>query len=167
MVVAQHLAQGATVSDYTFFLPSPPASSSSPPVSGAPARQLATFGLTDQEFDPRTRDYVDTEDGAWSEVTDSRTSVLMQLESRLNEWAGDETAGSLIRAKLESGDPVSAGELRDEALRALQVLVGDGTLADLVVTIDEDEVGRVVIGLVYRDRATARRLEQLIIPFGG
>ena len=121
----------------------------------------------DQAIDPITRDFTDTDTGDWDETEDSRTAVLMQLEIRLNEWAGDPSAGSRIHAMLEDTTPTTAEAIRDEALRALQVLVDEGMIDGLAITIDQDELGRATFVLYYKDRASGRAVDLVYSPFGG
>jgi hypothetical protein len=121
----------------------------------------------DTALDFRTRDYIDTGTGEWLETEDSRTAVLFQLESRRGAWFGDADAGSRIAELIESGEPVSAAQLRDEALRCLQVLVEDAIISDLVVEEDVDEAGRAAIVLHYRDRTTGSPVDIAYSPWGG
>lgn len=124
---------------------------------------------TDTAIDFATHDYIDDGEGSWLETEDSRATVLYQLECRYGAWFGDPTAGSRLKELLERSDPTSSIELRDEALRALQVLVDSGVISELVVTIDEsgDEAGRAVILLHYRDRTTGDPVDVAYSPWGG
>ena len=114
------------MSVYTWTIPSPSggggggggSSSSSPNAEKHASRR--TFGFFDMEFDPETRDYINTTDGEWSETEDSRTAVMMQLDIRYGEWHADPTAGSKIPALKDSGlllSDQSILQLIDEARR--------------------------------------------------
>jgi phage gp46-like protein len=133
----------------------------------APTARSFGAAVLDLQIDPLTRDLIDTSDGSWAETADSRTSVLFQLETTYGAWWADPTAGSRIRAILTGNDPGGAAEVRDEALRALQVLVDDGVITDLAVTLDTDENGRAALLLAYRDRASGRPVDLSYVPFGG
>lgn len=124
--------------------------------------------MLDLDLDPLTRDLVDTDDGGAQEVADSRPAVLWQLEERIDEhWSGEGT-GSRIAALLEQLDPVTTEQLRDEALRALQLLVTEGVIADLGATVEPDteRPDRALFHLAYTDVGTGLRVEDLIVPFG-
>lgn len=154
---------------FTWTIPSPP--SPTPPTgsgSGATAAVAArTFGLYDQEIDQETRDYIDTDDGAWSETEDSRTAVMLQLEIEYGKWWVDPDAGSRIAEMLLSGDPTDAETLAVEVRRALGVLVGEGIIADLVVEVASEEWGFVELHLSYTDRASGSTVDGSYMPFGG
>lgn len=123
--------------------------------------------LLDLDLDPITRDFIDTADGLWEEASDSRTAVFWQLEERAGEsWHGDPT-GSRLAELLEREEPATAEELRDEVLRALQLLVDEAVITDLVVAIGDASVGRAQIDLAYTDVASGRRVDRLLVPFGG
>jgi hypothetical protein len=124
-------------------------------------------GALELVFDPITRDLIDAPDGWFVEDTDSRSTVLWQLESHFQAWWGSPFDGSRIAAILSGDDPATAQDLRDEALRALQLLVNAGIISDLAVALDTDEAGRVVVILNYRDRASGRLVDLAYVPFGG
>lgn len=156
----------------TWSLPSAPsAGGSSPPPGSVPNRATRTVGgVFDQYLDPTTRDYVDTDDGAWWETEDSRTAVEMQLTIRYQEWWVDPEAGCRIPAMLEAEDgaPLTLPAAIDETRRALQALVDDGIIADLLV--DGDPAGdgalhRGVVLISYRDRASGRPVDGVYQPF--
>lgn len=124
-------------------------------------------GALELVFDPVTRDLIDAPDGWFVEGTDSRSAVLWQLESHFQAWWGSPFDGSRIAAILSGDDPATPQDLRDEALRALQVLVNAGIISDLAVALDTDESGHVVVILNYRDRASGRLVDLAYVPFGG
>jgi phage gp46-like protein len=118
-------------------------------------------------IDPLTRDLIDTDDGWFLEGTDSRTTVLWQLESTRGAWWGDHTSGSRIRAVQQGEEPATALDLRDAVLAAMQPLVAESIIAELAVALDSDENGRVVLLLNYTDRASGRAVDLAYVPFGG
>lgn len=132
-----------------------------------PTTTINVFGFFDMQIDPATRDYIDTPDGAWAETEDSRTAVMLQLDCRYGQWAADPEAGSRIHAMLTSGEPVTPQMLVDEVMRALQLLVDDGIIADLEVAIaDEDDVrGYIELSISYTDRASGHVVDVAYSPF--
>jgi hypothetical protein len=132
-------------------------------VSASPTFAAQTVSAPlDMYLDPITLDYVDTDDGEWFEVPDSRTLVMIQLEQRLGaswESSGD---GTEIKAKLEDGDPVTPEYIAAETRRALQVLVAAGNISDVSVgpIVDatgeytRDDTGRFVLSVAWRDLAS-------------
>jgi hypothetical protein len=137
---------------------------------GAPAVSpivSPAIGALELVFDPLTRDLIDAPDGWFVEGTDSRSTVLWQLESRYQAWWGSPFDGSRIRDILSGDDTATPQDLRDEVLRAMQVLVDNGIISELAVALDTDEGGRVVVILHYRDRASGRLVDLACVPFGG
>lgn len=118
-------------------------------------------------IDPITRDLIDSSDGWFVESTDSRTIVLFQLECTYQAWWGDAKAGSRVRAIIRGEDPATPQDLSDEVLRALQPVVDEGIISDLVVRLDTDENKRVVVLITYRDRTSGRLVDLSYVPFGG
>lgn len=153
---------------FTWTIPSP--SIVSPPSGGSGATAAVrerTFGFFDQELDPNSRDYIDTDDGAWSETEDSRTAVMLQLEIEYGRCWWDPDAGSRIAELLRSGDPVDATTLAVEVRRALGLLVAEGTIADLLVEVANEEYGLVELHLSYTDRASGQSVDGSYSPYGG
>lgn len=153
---------------FTWVVPTPPSPTPTEPASVAadePADVL--FGNLDQELDPATLDYVDTDDGGWSETASSRTAVMMQLSIRYNTWPADPDAGTRVPEMLESGEPVTPEMVVDDTRRALQVLVEDGIISDLSVqtgSIDE-ETGALEVAIDYTDVVTGHVVELVFSPF--
>jgi hypothetical protein len=131
-----------------------------------PLTTIGVFGFFDMAIDPTTRDYIDTPDGAWAETEDSRTAVMLQLDCHYGQWFADPNAGSRIR-EMMMGDPVTSTALVDEVKRALQLLVDDGIIADLEVSIaDEDSVrGYLELNISYTDRASGHVVDVAYSPF--
>lgn len=155
----------------TFLWKLPPGSSgsggggaSSPDIPGQSV--VATGGL-DLVFDPITLDLIDALDGGFVESTDSRSAVMMQMESEYLAWWGDPFSGSRIADMISGEDPADIVDVRDEALRVLQPLVTDGIISDLTVALDVDEGGRNVVLLSYTDRSSGRPIDLAYVPFGG
>ena len=154
------------MSAYTWVIPSPApvvsgsggsSSGSSTAIRGRALRSI------DMMFDPYTRDFIDTDDGEWAETDDSRTAVMMQMESARDRWWGDPTAGSFLGVIL-AADIQTAAEVRDEALRALQALVDEAVITGLTVEIEQDEMGRAAFVLSYTDRQSGRPVDLALVP---
>jgi hypothetical protein len=123
--------------------------------------------LLDWAFDPVTRDLIDAPDGSFLETADARSSILWQLESDYLAWWGGPFDGSRIRAILRGDTPATPDDIRDETLRAMQLLADDGRISELAVALDTDETGRTAILLNYRDTASGRLVDLEYVPFGG
>lgn len=156
--------------EFTWNVPSPPSSAPSIGTSstgGPTGGGVLAQGALNLVIDPITRDLIDTDDGWFLESTDSRTTVLWQLEAAYQAWWGDSTSGSRVHAIIRGEEPATPEDVRDEALRALQELVADGIISDLAVVLDTDEAGRVALILNYRDRASGNLVDLAYVPFGG
>lgn len=123
--------------------------------------------MLDLDLDPITRDIIDGTDGGPQEASDSRPAVIWQLEERADEGWMDSGTGSRLGAMLEASEPVTPAELRDEALRALQLLVAEGVIADLTAAVEFAPPDGAVITLSYTDVGTGLRVDELTVPFGG
>lgn len=167
MDIGPCLGEPTSVGSFSWTVPPVPAGSPLVPSGSASTRSNRTFGLYDQEIDQQTHDYIDTDDGAWSETQDSRTAVMMQLEIEYGRWWVDPDAGSRIKALLTSEVPADAQSLAVETKRALGVLVAEGIISDLTVTILNEEYGLVELGLTYSDRASGQTVDGVYLPFGG
>lgn len=137
-----------------------------PAVVASPIVNPAT-GALELVFDPITRDLIDSPDGWFVEGTDSRSTVLWQLESTFMAWWGGPFDGSRLRAILRGDEPATPQDVSDEVLRALQLLVDAGRISELGVTLDTDENDRVAILINYRDRSSGRLVDLAYVPFGG
>lgn len=133
-------------------------------------------GYFDMFIDPVTLDYVDTADGEWLETSDSRTIVMMMLDNRFGEDPLASNDGTLIKAELENdeGRPVTPEFVLSETLRALQVLVQEGIIADVDAAVtDSDgkplttEDGTLLVRLHYVDLASGSPVDIDYAPFSG
>lgn len=160
---------------YSFDLPAPNAPAPTPgPSTSSTSTRTVLGGLLDQEIDPLTLDFIDTDDGEWSETPDSRAIVLCQLELVLGASFSTPGDGTDIKARFERGDPVTAQFVEAEARRALEVLEALGTIGSVEVNWrDErgaqlvDETGRAVFELAWVDLATGSPVEDVYFPLGG
>lgn len=126
-----------------------------------PARG-ALRGLYDQYLDPITLDYVDTDDGEWLETADSRTLVMIMIDTRLGKSYSAPTDGTRIAELLERGEPVTPGLVVAELLRVLGILEKAGVVTAVSVEDSEgspprllvDEAGRFSPVLHWIDLAT-------------
>lgn len=158
------------MSAYTWIFPSAAlggsSSASSSPLGATGGGQLAQ-GALNLVIDPITRDLIDSDDGWFVESTDSRSIVIWQLESTYLAWWGDPFSGSRVRAILSGNEPGTIDDLRDEVYRALQPLVTDGIISELVVAVDVDEAKRPALVINYRDRSSGHPADLAYVPFGG
>lgn len=157
---------------FSWDLPTPPEAPSSG-MSGAGellsgANQRSGAGMS-WLIDPYTLDLIDSDDGWFVEVDDSRTIVMWQLEAAFNAWWGDPSSGSRIRQLMRGDDPSTGADVRNEVHRALQPLVDEQMIADLDVQLDVDELAphRPVILIHYRDQATNGLVGLAASPLGG
>lgn len=160
---------------YSWSLPSstPPAPDTSASTSSAASRTVLG-GLLDQEIDPLTLDFIDTDDGEWSETPDSRSIVLCQLELELGQSYTAPGDGTDIARILRSGDPVTTAIVEAEIRRALAVLEGAGVIGSVRVNGRDrngeqlvDESGRPTFELKWIDLATGSPIEDVYKPLGG
>lgn len=159
---------------YSWSLPSnsPP----SPTSSGAStaSSRVVLAGLLDQEIDPISLDFIDTDDGEWSETADSRSIVLCQLELELGKSYTTPGDGTSLRERLESGDPLTTLFVESEIRRALGVLEVAGIIGSVVVSGRDDkgrqkydEANRAVFELDWIDLATGSPVDAQYRPLGG
>jgi hypothetical protein len=137
-------------------------------------RRLTLSGLLDQELDPVTLDYVDTDDGEWSDTNDSRSIVLCQLELEIGGspfFPGD---GTDLKRKLRTGDPITTADVEADTRRALGILEAAGIIGGVRVNgRDEhgkqllDEGGRPAFETQWTDLATGSPVDDVYRPFGG
>lgn len=135
--------------------------------------QAELGGLGDQLLDPVTLDYVRTADGEWAETGDSRTAMLIQLETELGAspfFPGD---GTRIKALLRRGDPVQPETILADALRAGEILVREGLISGLTGQIYDaagelirDESGRPIYHLQWHDLASGSLVDLMYTPGG-
>jgi hypothetical protein len=138
------------------------------------AARTVLAGLLDQEIDPISLDYVDTDDGEWAETADSRSIVMCQLDLELGKSITTPGDGTDIKAKLESGDPLTTSFVEAEIRRALAVLEAAGIIGSVRVNgRDEngdqlvDETGRAAFELQWIDVATGSPVDDIYRPLGG
>lgn len=154
------------MSTWSFVVPSLPAPASpvGPTGSSIATTVFRAGAAFDLAIDPMTLDFIDADDGTWVETTDSRTMVIMQIESTLNAWWGDATAGSRLHAILSNATEQDVKSIVDELKRCLQPLVNDSVIETLNVSSDVDEAGRPVLLMTYTDRSTGRLLDLKYVP---
>jgi hypothetical protein len=153
------------MSIYSFRIPGPPPIAPPvPPSSGGGGGAITTRsplgGLFDQLIDPATHDYVRTDNGEWAETPTSQSIVLVMLETELGASPFFPSDGTRIKALLREGDPVTPETILAETLRAMQILVADGVIADATAKVRDDngdvlrdEAGRTVVRVHWRDLA--------------
>lgn len=111
-----------------------------PPVT---ARALRGAAL-DQYLDPITLDYVDTPNGEWLETADSRTIVLIMLETELEKSFSAPGDGTRIKEFFANGDPVTVGFVESEYRRAMGILEAAGVISDFSIT-STDSDGKLLV----------------------
>lgn len=112
----------------------------------------------DLAFDPITHDLVRDDAGGWTRTTYSDTAVLNQLTCHFDRFWADPSIGSrLYDRDLFTSDP--AGLVAAEVRRALQLLVDEEVIADLLVAAKENGAGRVDVRTTYRLVATGQLIE--------
>lgn len=123
---------------------------------------------TDILIDPVTRDFVDTDDGAWEETEDSRTAVFCQVSAREGAWWGDPESGSRNAEILESEVP-TIEELLDSTKRALRKMGAAGVISDIFAAAQnaDNARGYAELYLQWRDRASNRPADLAYAPLGG
>ena len=111
-------------------------------------------------LDPISRDYVSDGRGGNEKTRSARTRVFHRLQAQYARWWGDVEHGSRLyefqRAN-DSADTVRALKAAVEA--ALQPLVEAQFIADLVVEIQRDQVGREFVYTTMRDVQTGEEID--------
>jgi hypothetical protein len=136
---------------------------------GTPARRGGA--ATDQLIDPVTLDYVRTANGEWAETADQRTKVLIALSVRLNRSPYDPADGTTIADTIERGDPITPEYLQAETLRAMQPLVDNAEIADLLIKVRDsgnralrNANGAAVVKTQWRDLSSGSPVELTFTP---
>lgn len=143
-------------------------------VPNTPTPRTQLGGLFDQLLDPVTLDYVDAPDGSWIETADSRTIVMIMLETRLGKSYLAPGDGTRIRDLLDTGNPVTVAVVAAEYSRAMSLLERAGILTDFSITTNDanrvmlvDESGRFSPVLRWRDLASGTPVDLVYAPFEG
>lgn len=139
--------------------------------SFVPADPILSPGVTDMLIDPVTLDYVRTTDGEWQETQDSRTTMLLMLELHLSASPFDPGDGTTIAALRENGDPLTPEDVLAETLRAGNILVAAGIIADLTASVRDrngavltDGGGRLLVRCSWRDLASGAGADLIFQP---
>jgi hypothetical protein len=130
-------------------------------------------GLLDQYIDPITLDYVDTDDGEWLDTPDSRTLVMIALETRFGKSYSAPADGTRVRDQLESGEPVTPQFVQIEITRMMQTLERAGVLTAFSMALTDakgdvlvDQAGRFSPQLRWLDLATGSPVDLVYTAFG-
>lgn len=120
----------------------------------------------DREINPITGDYIRTTNGQWSEVVDSRTTVLLMIALEHGASPFDPADGTTIGEKIRDGDPVTPEDVRAETLRVLETLQAAGLISEVEVDVRDnagnvlrDSGGRLLVRTAYRDLASGSTVE--------
>jgi hypothetical protein len=154
--------------------PNPPAPSSSGLATSSAGLRTVLAGLLDMVIDTVTLDYIRTDNGEWLESADSRSIVLCQLELELGKSYTTPGDGTEVKARLESGEPLTTSNVEADVRRAMAVLEAAGIVGAVEVSgRDEkgaqlyDESGRPAFKLSWIDLATGSPVEEVYAPLGG
>lgn len=144
---------------------------SSPSPDSSPIIGAGSSGQFDRLINPVTYDYVRTAAGEWTEVSDSRSTMMLMLLLRLGASPFDPGDGTNIAELRESGDPITPEDVLDETLRAGGVLQADGVIADLTATVRDssgnllhDQGGRLLVRTAWRDLASGTPVDEIFQP---
>jgi hypothetical protein len=120
----------------------------------------------DQEIDPISGDYVRTSTGEWSEVVDSRTTMLLMIALEHGASPFDPADGTTIAEKMRNGDPVTPEDVREETLRVGEVLRAAGRISDFRVDVHDsdgsilrDQAGRLLVRTSFTDLASGSTVD--------
>lgn len=120
----------------------------------------------DQEINPISGDYVRTTTGQWSEVVDSRTTVLLMIALEHGASPFDPADGTTIGELARNGDPITPEDVRAETVRVMETLRDAGLLTDIQVDVRDvqgnvlrDQGGRLLVRTAYRDLASGSTVE--------
>lgn len=150
-----------------------------PPVLPTMITRAQSGALYDQYLEPITLDYVDGPDvdgtdGAWLETADSRTAMMIMLETRLGTSYSAPRDGTKIGEMLASGDPVTPEIVAAECTRAAGELERVGMISDFAIAIKDangayltNGAGRLEPILRWTDRATGTPVDLAYAPFTG
>lgn len=144
-----------------------------------PTPRAQSGALYDAVLDPITLDYidgpdVDGTDGAWLETADSRTAMMIMLETWLGASYSAPRDGTKIGAMLASGDPVTPEIVAAECTRAAGELERAGMIEGFSIAIKDahgdylsNGDGRLTPILRWTDRATGTPVDLVYAPFTG
>lgn len=161
---------------YTWQLPGPPGAGGSTAPSSTPAvtARSRLGGMLDQYIDPITLDYVDTTNGEWYETADSRTIVMIMIETELEQSYTAPGDGTAIAEMFRRGDPVTPSLVASDIRRAMSILAAAGVISDFTIRVEEspgvvlvDAAGRFAPELHYIDLATGSPVDLVLAPFQG
>lgn len=126
----------------------------------------APMSSGDQQIDPISGDYIRTTTGQWSEVVDSRTTMLLMIAIEHGGSPFDPADGTTLAAKMRDGDPVTPEDVRAETLRVGETLRAAGLIADFRVDVRDsdgnilrDQAGRLLVRTSFRDLASGSTVD--------
>lgn len=111
-------------------------------LGGSPAGSLS--GQLDQLLDPVTLDYVRTDNGEWAQTADSRTLMMIELDTELGASPYDPESGTDIKRLLREGEPIDGSLLEAEAMRVGRRLTQKRIIADFRAVARDPVTGEVV-----------------------
>lgn len=144
---------------------------SSPSPDTSPIVGGGSSGKFDRLIDPVTYNYVRTANGEWTEVSDSRSTMLLMLLLELGASAFDPGDGTNIAELRRTGDPVTPEDVLAETIRAGGILQAAGTIADLSATVRDssgallrDQNGALLVRAAWRDLASGTPIDEIFSP---
>lgn len=107
----------------------------------------------DFKFDPVTQDWIPDGKGSFQTTEHADTMLMHQLVCTYRAWWGDGELGSRLNDPKNYGaDPVTFA--KDEARRAIGVLIDRGRVANLQVDAEQPYPGRVNVATRSQDVST-------------
>jgi len=108
----------------------------------------------DLKFDD-SGDFILTDAGEFETTPTAASAVRHQVMDRLGEWVGDISAGRVISGIAGRNDTQEQIDIEeDSVVKALQVLVVEGLIADVQSETDKSQLNRHAIRVTSRDTAT-------------
>jgi phage gp46-like protein len=121
----------------------------------------------DRVIDPVTHDYVPDGKGGWATTETVQTAMYHQITGELDRWWGDPDAGSQLftfrRAKLTKAALGRAANTLEVSLKALE---DEGRIDQKRVTVEQDQVQRLVIASSAHDVQFGEVEISNLQPFG-
>lgn len=150
----------------------PPPVATPPSITQSATPRTLRGGALDMLLDPVTLDFIDTPDGEWRETADSRTIVLIMLETELARSYSAPGDGTRLKEFFEAGEPVTASFVESEYRRAMRILEAAGVITDFTMRSVDDKgnllvdarTGRFTPELHWIDLATGSPVDLVYAP---
>ncbi|MFH0901901.1 MAG: phage GP46 family protein [Pseudomonadota bacterium] len=121
-----------------------------------------------RRLDPLTRDYVSDGFGGYEKTRTLEVPCYHQLSTHREKWWGDAEAGcDLWKLQREGNSDVNARRAVEMVKLALKPFVDAGLAADLEVTSEHDQLGRMVVRSSMTDVQSGQTLDlSPLVAFG-